>query len=83
MSVKIKQRTLRVKTWRQLRSGVRRRRSRRSAVKKAALSANCKLSRRLRWENIEMAAMAVADNEVESDDENVSSMPIYMIGDQV
>ena len=38
---------------------------------------------RLRWENIEMAAMAVADNEVESDDENVSSMPIYMIGDQV
>ena len=37
----------------------------------------------LRWENIEMAAMAVADNEVESDDENVSSMPIYMTGDRV
>ena len=38
-----------------------RRRSRRSAVKKAA---SCKLSRLLRWENIEMAA----DNEVESDE---------------
>ena len=75
-----------MKTWRQLRSAEEAAVASIGGKKKSrSLLRELQVVRqgRLRWENIEMAAMAVADNEVESDDENVSSMPIYMIGDQV
>ena len=80
MSVKIKQRTLKsedVATAAE--SGGGGGRVDRRLKKKPLPPRTASCQGRLRWENIEMAAMAVAENEVESDDENVSSMPIYRV----